>query len=119
MRAENAEAPTELMFNQALLYLKERFEQDELDLVKDFLLPAVREDLLPRSNVPRVVRDETSYDREALAQSLQGRVDSLNDKQHLFYSAVMDSVANNSGKVFALQASGGTGKTYTINLILD
>ena len=119
MRAENAEAPTELMFNQALLYLKERFEQDELDLVKDFLLPAVREDLLPRSNVPRVVRDETSYDREALAQSLQGRVDSLNDKQHLFYSAVMDSVANNTGKVFALQASGGTGKTYTINLILD
>ena len=119
MRADGVDAPTEEMYNRALLYLKERFEQDDLDLVRDFHLPAVRQDLIQLHNVPRIIRDETSYDQAALRESLPSRIDSLNERQRLFYVDVLDSVQRNAGKVFALQASGGTGKTYTLNLILD
>ena len=88
--------------------------------MRDFHLPAVREDLLPRAdNVPRIIRDETSYDREALSASLPERIQSLNARQAAFYHAVIDSATNNRGKIVALQASGGTGKTYTLNLVLD
>ena len=64
---------------------------------------------MPRHVEPRVIRDEMSYDQAALAETLQSRVDSLNTKQRLFYDAVVSSVENNQGRLFALQASGGTG----------
>lgn len=55
----------------------------------------------------------------ALAQSLPSRIASLNADQRAVYHTVMTSIDDGSGQCFALQASGGTGKTYTLNLILD
>ena len=65
------------------------------------------------------MREETSYDTEALAASIPERESSLNDEQREIYDSVIESVEQDEGKVFAVQAPGGTGKTYILNLVLD
>uniref|UniRef100_UPI00358F66B7 ATP-dependent DNA helicase PIF1-like n=1 Tax=Myxine glutinosa TaxID=7769 RepID=UPI00358F66B7 len=42
----------------------------------------------------------------------------LNDEQQLFYEAVNDSVRNEKGQLFSLDAPGGTGKTFLICILL-
>ena len=118
-RSEQAESVSVSMHHRALHFLAERFEQDDLDIVRDFHLPAVRRELVQEDNIPRIIRDENCFDRDALARTLPDRISTLNEKQAQFYNAVLDSVNSSSGKIFALQAPGGTGKTYTLNLILD
>ena len=41
-----------------------------------------------------------------------------NHQQRVVFDAVLASVADRSGHIFALNACGGSGKTYTLNLIL-
>ena len=71
LRGSDLEQPNEEMYNRALVYLQERFALDGLDLVRNFNLPAVREEMAPRHAEPRVIRDEMSYDQAALAETLQ------------------------------------------------
>ena len=54
-----------------------------------------------------------------MRESIEDKVNTLNAEQRSIYNEVVNSVQQNEGKIFALQASGGTGKTYTLNLILD
>ena len=69
--------------------------------------------------IHRVIRQETSYNVDELLASLPDRVRSLNEDQRAVYETVLRTIDAHDGKTFALQASGGTGKTYTVNLILD
>ena len=43
----------------------------------------------------------------------------MNPEQRLFYDSVISSVMSQSGGLFALNAAGGTGKTFTLNTLLD
>ncbi|XP_074108440.1 ATP-dependent DNA helicase pif1-like [Cotesia typhae] len=45
-------------------------------------------------------------------------VSKLNDDQKQVYDEVLNSIDSNSGKLFFLDAPGGTGKTFLINLLL-
>jgi Cdc6-like AAA superfamily ATPase len=66
-----------------------------------------------------VIRQETSYNRQQLLDTLPERLQSLNAQQRIVYDEILRSVERQDGRTFALQASGGTGKTYTVNLVLD
>ena len=69
--------------------------------------------------MPRIIREETNYDTAMLQESIAGRLRSLNNDQKLIYEQVIHSFEHDEGRLFALQASAGTGKTHTINLLLD
>jgi hypothetical protein len=105
--------------NEVLLYLQDRVEQDNLDINRDFLLPKPNPELLPLGAIPREIREETILDLEQLEVQVQGNIEKLSDEQRQVYDAVLSSVDLQDGHVFNLDASGGTGKTFTINLILD
>ena len=117
VRRLSLQQPTPQIYNLVLWYIQERLQLDGLDLERHFNLPPLNQ--LQPGDVPRIIREETSYDTDALRESIPGRIESLNDEQMLVYNDVIQSIDNGEGKIFALQASGGTGKTYTLNLVLD
>ena len=113
VRRLSLQQPTPQIYNLVLWYIQERLQLDGLDLERHFNLPPLNQ--LQPGDVPRIIREETSYDTDALRESIPGRIESLNDEQMLVYNDVIQSIDNGEGKIFALQASGGTGKTYTLN----
>ena len=76
-----------------------------------------REELGNREHL--AVREEMIYDVVQLQQEVNNKIDTLNEEQRTVFDTVMASVEEDEGKVFCLNAGGGTGKTYTLNMILD
>ena len=67
------------------------------------------------------MREETSYDVAYLQSKVTDGYKTLNHQQRVVFDAVLASVADRSGHIFALDvldACGGSVKTYTLNLIL-
>ncbi|XP_045456894.1 uncharacterized protein LOC123666920 [Melitaea cinxia] len=60
---------------------------------------------------------ETDYDYTQLLQTIQDE-HRLNPEQKIVYDQILSSVNSNEGKMFFLDAPGGTGKTFIINLLL-
>lgn len=99
-----------------------------LVLIEDAVL-ALGGQGLPQYGLPQPTRSggvlgnrdylrETSYDTNALAQMLSNNEGSLTDEQLAVYRQVLSSVDSGAGQVFFLDAPGGTGKTFLINLLL-
>ncbi|KAG8198601.1 hypothetical protein JTE90_026498 [Oedothorax gibbosus] len=61
---------------------------------------------------------EASYDKSALIQVVSNRESSLTDEQLSVYHQILASIQSSDGRVFFLDAPGGTGKTFLINLLL-
>lgn len=61
---------------------------------------------------------ETSYDTNALAQVVSNNEGSLTNEQLAVYRQVLSSIESGAGQVFFLDAPGGTGKTFLINMLL-
>ncbi|XP_017468423.1 PREDICTED: uncharacterized protein LOC108360582 isoform X2 [Rhagoletis zephyria] len=61
---------------------------------------------------------EKSYDQHKLLEIVRQNEDKLNSEQKSIYNSVSSSVFNHEGKIFFLDAPGGTGKTFLINLLL-
>lgn len=61
---------------------------------------------------------ETGYDTNALAQMVSNKEGSLTDEQLAVYRQVLGSIESGAGQIFFLDAPGGTGKTFLINLLL-
>nr|XP_034194992.1 uncharacterized protein LOC117611167 [Osmia lignaria]XP_034195335.1 uncharacterized protein LOC117611500 [Osmia lignaria] len=61
---------------------------------------------------------ETNYDINALAQALSNNEGLLTDEQLAVYRQGLSSVESGAGHAFFLDALGGTGKTFLINLLL-
>ncbi|XP_071652985.1 uncharacterized protein [Temnothorax longispinosus] len=61
---------------------------------------------------------ETNYDVNALAEVVSNNEGLLTDEQLAVYRQVLSSVESGAGQVFFLDAPGGTGKTFLINLLL-
>ena len=68
---------------------------------------------------PRIVSEELNFDSENLKEKVNQEYPQLNDQQKEMYAAVLELVIQKHGQIFALDANGGTGKTYTNNLILS
>lgn len=61
---------------------------------------------------------ETQYDVDSLREFVDDRRNILNDDQKIAYNTVMQSVTAGNGGIAFLDAPGGTGKTFLLNLIL-
>ena len=71
-----------------------------------------------RGGQPWIVSEELSFDSENLEEKVNQEYPQLNDQQEEGYDAELESATEKHGQIFALDASGGTGKPHTISLIL-
>ena len=106
---------TDNIINEMLIYLQEKLAKENLTM-NDFLLPIPVD--TDEMITPRAIREETNFDTQLLTQSVNDMKSPLNEQQRYAYDEVMKSVNNNAGKVFCLSASGGSGKTHLLNLII-
>ena len=61
---------------------------------------------------------ELQYNVDTLQEFVRNNVPLLNEQQKQVYETLMQTVDNNTGGLFFLDAPGGTGKTFVISLIL-
>ncbi|XP_064647485.1 uncharacterized protein LOC135500168 [Lineus longissimus] len=78
-------------------------------------LPKVLRD---ETSLFREVVNETSYNHSEMQEIIQSRSNSLTPDQAAIFSQVTHLTDNNLGCIIFLDAPGGTGKTYLLNLIL-
>ncbi|XP_076030510.1 uncharacterized protein LOC143018816 [Oratosquilla oratoria] len=86
--------------------------------ITQYGLPASRGGVRPSN----LIRREKAYNKQKLKESVEEKVKLLNDKQRQVYDTVMYRVENshryrNNG-VF-VNAAGGTGKSFVLNLLID
>ena len=63
------------LYNLVLWYIQERLQLDGLDLERYFNLPPLNQ--LQPGDVCRIIREEISYETDALLESIHGRIESL------------------------------------------
>ena len=118
MQRDKASTPTEAIINEVLLSLQDSLERQGLDVHEDFGLPKPPPMSSLQNTTPRIIEEETNYDTSYLQGKVTEQCRTLNEQQQHVFDVVMDSVNSSKGKVFCLNACGGSGKTYTINLLL-
>jgi ATP-dependent DNA helicase PIF1 len=86
--------------------------------LEDFGLhaPSIAFDRLKTNRLLKVERD---YNVEVLQAEVAMAIESLNDGQRAAYNGVIDAYTAHHAKVIFIDGPGGTGKTYTKNLILN
>ena len=110
--------PNDFVKNLCLLKLQAIFHENNKDMVKDFGLPRPQE-LQRSAKVPKLISDEHSYDIVKLADRAALNVKKLNQEQRVVFDGVMESVDTESGKMFAIDAPGGSGKTFILDCLLS
>jgi len=117
MHEQNVQEIIELIKSTILLHLQERVEREGLCLKEHFGLPLPDPEIIARAQVPRVLREETEFDVATLNEQLN-KIKTMNHKQSEAFQKVIASVNEQAGRTFCLNAKAGSGKTYTINLLL-
>lgn len=105
------------IFNEGLILLEDKvlslFEKN----LSEFGLPTpVRNQQMRKDAYNSIFRDE--YDVTELENFVLSNAPKLVPDQRRAFTSVTESVGKNLGKVFFLDAPGGTGKTWLINLLL-
>ena len=112
---------TPSMINKALLEIQQMFEDyGVLDMTQLYKLP--QPDISQIERHQRVARElQEELDRIEAADELQpeDNVKLMNQGQRDVYQQILDSVTNNSGRLFAIDAPGGTGKTFLLSTLLN
>ncbi len=72
-----------------------------------------------RLETNRLLEVEHDYNVEVLQVEVGMAIESLNDGQRAAYDGITDAYAAHHAKVIFIDGPGGTGKTYTENLILN
>ncbi|XP_044591468.1 ATP-dependent DNA helicase RRM3-like [Cotesia glomerata] len=115
--SRDVELIVDIVYNQCLILLEDIVTSMSGKSLLEFGLP---EPLREQSNVinNRQYMNELAYDVSQLIEVVSVGVSKLNDDQKQVYDEVLNSIDSNSGKLFFLDAPGGTGKTFLINLLL-
>ena len=109
-------AYTSDMFNQALILLEDKVLGMAGKDLKQLGLPTPERNQGDR--LSREMLRETSYDVDQLDQHVSVNEPLLVTDQKVAYNAILDLVNSKTGGIVFLDAPGGTGKTFVINLIL-
>ena len=119
MKKDRVSEPTEAHVNSVLKLIKKRVSQEGLTMNQVGLPePHLSDD---EARIPQLLQEELfdQDQRSELEEQAADQEQTLNDDQLEVYGIVLDSVFKNLGRAFCLNAAGGTGKTYLINLILS
>ena len=88
-------------------------------MVKDFNLPDPVQNLPIDKEISRDVQDEMDNFYEGLSEQAESNIAMLNPEQRKFFDLVAESVESSNGGIFALDAPGGTGKTFVLTTLLS
>ena len=104
------------MFNEALIILEDKVLEMVGKDLKQLGLPTPQRNLGDR--LSRDMLRETSYDVEQLDKYVAANEPLLVTDQRAAYNGILDQVRRKAGGIVFLDAPGGTGKTFVINLLL-
>ena len=108
---------TEEMFNEALILIEDIVVPIEGKTLDKYKLISPNREL--RRVAGPIMQRETTYDQGEMHRNVDNNQDSLLPEQRAVFDAVVNSVNNHEGQFIHLDAPGGTGKTYVVNMILD
>lgn len=113
-------AITPQILNEALILVEDQLLKISGKMMSDFDMesPTRIEERDRQFLQDRDYLSETTYDANQLSIFVQENEQKLTDDQRLAYNTIIDNVMQNSGKMFFLDAPGGTGKMFLINLLL-
>ena len=117
MNKKGLTEPSALIVAEVLLCIKRRLNKEDLTM-EQFHLPQPDSTVIEAAEELTMLQEETHYNTESLKNVVQQEYQILNEGQKKVFTEVMDSVNNHCGKIFCLNAGGGTGKTTTSNLLL-
>ena len=104
------------MFNQVLIILEDKVLQMGGKEFEKLELP------IPQRNLGNLLNSamlrETSYNIKELEAYVTANEPLLTPDQRAAYSAILEQINKKFGGIIFLDAPGGTGKTFTINLLL-
>lgn len=121
LRGLQAEDPSagfdfnDAIYNEALLDLESRLQNMGGVSVSSFGLPQPRN--LPNALATEYMR-ELNYNTDEMAAHVATNEPLLLEEQRSVYNRILLSVNSGQGKLFFLDAPGGTGKTFLINILL-
>ena len=101
------------IFNKTLLLLQETLDSLGSKRLCDFGLPQPT----PQAGTVHAAQEE--FNIEDLQAYVQENEPRLTPEQRAVYDEILDSVNHRKGKIFHLDAPGGTGKTFLTNLIIS
>ena len=113
--------PTDAMVNKALEEIEHMLQEFDIWDITEKGLPRPELDKIPQRNrVARELQEELDRLRQEPDDiELDQRIEQMNSGQREVYDVILESVRRNSGKLIAIDAPGGTGKTFLLNNVLE
>ncbi|XP_075125698.1 uncharacterized protein LOC142198565 [Leptodactylus fuscus] len=104
----------DIIINEALKLLQDKIMDLSGKNITEFGLPTPQR----TGELTSEVLKELDYDTEALHTLVNEMAPRLLPEQHHVYNSILHCVHNSNGGLFFLDAPGGTGKTFLLNLLL-
>ncbi|XP_055910686.1 uncharacterized protein LOC129945050 [Eupeodes corollae] len=104
------------IFNQGLILIEDKLLMLSDKRIDEYGLP--KPTRINQMDLQHQYTREIQYDKQNLHQYVQENLPKLNSEQKLAFSQIKESVDLHKGKLFFIDAPGGTGKTFLINLLL-
>ncbi|XP_044735689.1 uncharacterized protein LOC123297922 [Chrysoperla carnea] len=104
------------IFNETLIRLEDKCLAINNQALVELGMPAPQRNAFSVLNYE--IMKEKSYNINELLEYIAHNKPLLNDNQKKVYDVIMSRINNNIGGIIYLDAPGGTGKTFLINLIL-
>lgn len=107
---------TDEMYNRALIEIEDTIASMDGPQLTSFGLPQTNRTQV--TSVPTEIIRETSYDISSLSRYINENEPKLLPDQRNAYSTIVNSISDQIGGIFFIDAPGGTGKTFVTNLLL-
>lgn len=107
---------SEEIFNETLALIEDKCIAIGSKTLSQLGLPTPTRNNLIYDN--REMLRETQYDKNTLKSYVEQNEKLLIDDQQYAYTTIMEQMSNGDGGIIFLDAPGGTGKTFLLNLIL-
>lgn len=114
-RLINSAANVEMLFNETLILLEDKLEAINGNKLADYGLPAPTRG---RATMSKEVLRELSYDVAEQSEFVKINVPKLTPDQSKAFVAIRGMIERGVGGVVFMEAPGGTGKTFVLNLLL-
>ncbi|KAI8430432.1 hypothetical protein MSG28_000709 [Choristoneura fumiferana] len=106
------------VFNKCLLAIEEAYLALGGNNIEEYGLPKPSKSDVVESELG-IYASEINYDVCSLERVVESNENLLTDEQKSVYYEIISSLNMEEGKIYFLDAPGGTGKTFLINLILS
>uniref|UniRef100_UPI00358E4945 uncharacterized protein n=1 Tax=Myxine glutinosa TaxID=7769 RepID=UPI00358E4945 len=117
-RQVHAEADdSDVIYNEALILIEDKLLSLGGHSLEVIGLPVTQRQ--QQNHLAREVLRETSYNAQELENYINENEPRLTVEQEQIYMQVLASIHSSEGGLFILDAPGGTGKTFLINLLLS